>query len=360
MYIGIIDQDALLYKKNFFPNLEVMKISSYHKAKRDIVDFILNMTILDKYSKIYLRKNIQDNYYPSFVISKDNCDYGGLSFTNNQYIPMTEEIENTVPDFSIYNNYMKIIKPKCSYGLKEEELSKAIYTRAYYNDIFKEDIFLAPLKANTSGLGSIFIYDKDFFRNIDCLNILKNNMKEDKKRIKFLYPQRLSNYNLISEICKAEKIFGRTRKDTSFFVYTKQLYKKDFLEVCAQADKDFKSSISFEIGADKYKTYTDNFLKEEFITYLNRIIYVIAKGVKHIKFSVNPEILNKDYKALYGDLAKWYNSHFTKMSFCEFVKQNNSPNKEIFKKLVNSNNMIRELSLVKPREFLSKGGDWIL
>ena len=124
MYIGIIDQDALLYKKNFFPNLEVMKISSYHKAKRDIVDFILNMTILDKYSKIYLRKNIQDNYYPSFVISKDNCDYGGLSFTNNQYIPMTEEIENTVPDFSIYNNYMKIIKPKCSYGLKEEELSK--------------------------------------------------------------------------------------------------------------------------------------------------------------------------------------------------------------------------------------------
>ena len=92
MKIGLINIDSKI------PNLALMKISAYHKAKGDIVSWF---DMFETYDKVYSSKIFsytQDfYYYPEGI----EIVKGGSGFIGN-YTVLPDEIEHTCPDYSLY------------------------------------------------------------------------------------------------------------------------------------------------------------------------------------------------------------------------------------------------------------------
>ena len=74
MRIGLYDVDS-----KDFPNLPLMKISAYHKAKGDDVEFV---DYLKHYDKVYVSKVFGDEYsaMDNTVIDADEIILGGTGF----------------------------------------------------------------------------------------------------------------------------------------------------------------------------------------------------------------------------------------------------------------------------------------
>lgn len=95
MKIGLIDVDS-----HNFPNLALMKISSYHKRNGDSVE----MATLGHYDKLYVSKlfNFSDLNLNT-LITADETIIGGSGYDLNINLP--PEIDVCDPDYSIYPMY---------------------------------------------------------------------------------------------------------------------------------------------------------------------------------------------------------------------------------------------------------------
>lgn len=94
MNIGLIDVDS-----HNFPNLALMKISAYHKAKGDNVEWWNGLKHYDAVyqSKIFDETYTHDNEY---CINADEIIKGGTGYDLKNKLPY--EIEHQYPDYSLY------------------------------------------------------------------------------------------------------------------------------------------------------------------------------------------------------------------------------------------------------------------
>ena len=94
MRIGLIDADG-----GKFPNLAIMKLSAYHKARGDHVEW---WNGLAKYDRVYMAKVFTELYTKEmpFVIQADEVIRGGTGYGLGQDLPA--EIEHIMPDYSLY------------------------------------------------------------------------------------------------------------------------------------------------------------------------------------------------------------------------------------------------------------------
>ena len=112
MKIGLYDVDS-----HNFPNLALMKISAYHKARGDDVEFMLPLC---HYDKVYVSKVFGDEYsrLPNFCIQADEVIFGGTGFAitveNGKEVyhkdrdkDLPYEIEHIYPDYSLYPELTK-------------------------------------------------------------------------------------------------------------------------------------------------------------------------------------------------------------------------------------------------------------
>jgi hypothetical protein len=94
MYMRIAIHD---HENNGYPNLALMKISAWHKAQGDTVEWF--NSLLGWYDKVYSAKVFTwtppDPYLPESTV----C--GGTGFDVTKTLP--EEIENMLPDYGLYN-----------------------------------------------------------------------------------------------------------------------------------------------------------------------------------------------------------------------------------------------------------------
>ena len=105
MLIGLHDAEKDHFKKKSFPNYALMKISAWHKAQGDQVEW---WNPLKRYDRIYSSKVLDftpvDPYLPEDTIR------GGTGYRDipvNQELP--KEIDDMLPDYSIY--------PECDYAI---------------------------------------------------------------------------------------------------------------------------------------------------------------------------------------------------------------------------------------------------
>lgn len=107
MRIGIIDADLIYRKKHRFPNLACMKISSHHKNIGDDVCLITDYGFVTDFDKIYLSRVFTDTVVPEEVLQLPNIEIGGTGFFYDKAEPLPEEVEHTMPDYHLYDNWVE-------------------------------------------------------------------------------------------------------------------------------------------------------------------------------------------------------------------------------------------------------------
>ena len=112
MKVGLIDVDG-----HHFPNLALMRISSYHKARGDDVEWWWSDLI--HYDVVYMSKVFSDAYSPDIPepMNADKVIKGGTGyaislnadgkevFDKTKHEDLPPEIEGCFPDYSIYPQY---------------------------------------------------------------------------------------------------------------------------------------------------------------------------------------------------------------------------------------------------------------
>ena len=99
MKIGLIDVDG-----HNFPNLALMKISAYHKAKGDNVNWVIP---LETYDLVYQAKVFDDTYSKdiNWMPQAEKVVKGGTGYGISN--KLADEIEHIYPDYSIYPKFTK-------------------------------------------------------------------------------------------------------------------------------------------------------------------------------------------------------------------------------------------------------------
>jgi hypothetical protein len=92
MRIGLIDVDG-----HNFPNLALMKISAYHKAKGDSVEWAIPML---KYNIVYQSKVFDFSPDENTCIQCEKLIKGGTGYDLDNKLP--PEVESIYPDYSLY------------------------------------------------------------------------------------------------------------------------------------------------------------------------------------------------------------------------------------------------------------------
>ena len=99
MKVGLIDVDG-----HGFPNIALMKISAWHKAQGDDVDWCLP---LDHYDVVYQSKVFDETYSPDidWMPMANKIIKGGTGYGLDNKLP--DEIEHIYPDYRIYPELTK-------------------------------------------------------------------------------------------------------------------------------------------------------------------------------------------------------------------------------------------------------------
>jgi len=97
--IALIDVDNY-DKVARFPNLPLMKISAYHKARGDSVEWWMP---LESYDIAYKSKVLTTTPEITFPIMADTIIEGGTAYGNSNKLP--SKIEHIMPDYSIYPQF---------------------------------------------------------------------------------------------------------------------------------------------------------------------------------------------------------------------------------------------------------------
>lgn len=97
--IGLIDVDG-----HNFPNLALMKISAWHKAKGDNVEWCMPIV---HYDIVYQSKVFDETYSKDidFIPMADKIIKGGAGYDHNSRLP--NEMEHIYPDYSLYPELTK-------------------------------------------------------------------------------------------------------------------------------------------------------------------------------------------------------------------------------------------------------------
>lgn len=99
MKIGLIDVDG-----HHYPNLALMKLSAWHKARGDTVEWWWGW---GQYDWVYMSKVFDETYTPDIQepLNAKEIIKGGTGYGLDNKLP--EEVEHIYPDYSIYHELTK-------------------------------------------------------------------------------------------------------------------------------------------------------------------------------------------------------------------------------------------------------------
>ena len=100
MSYGLYDADLHYYPIPFY-NLELMKLSSYYKHKREIVGLAPDFSP-HRYGHFIVRQDFYNS--EPLNLNHKNIEYGGRAFDGKKYKPLPLEIEVMKPDIQLYAN----------------------------------------------------------------------------------------------------------------------------------------------------------------------------------------------------------------------------------------------------------------
>lgn len=185
MNIGLYDVDS-----HGFPNLPLMKLSAWHKARGDNVEFIVP---IKHYDKIYVSKVFGDEYskMTNFCLQADEIVYGGTGFAitieNGREVyhkdrdpNLPYEIEHIYPDYSLYPDLTK----DTAYGF----LTRGCCNNCSFCIVSKKEglcsVKVADLSEWWRGQKNICLMDANLLACKDRIDLLKQ-LRDSKANVDF-------------------------------------------------------------------------------------------------------------------------------------------------------------------------------
>lgn len=160
MNIGLIDAD-----RTKFPNLALMKISTYHKKHNDKCEMYKHFT---EYDRIYVSR-VFDDCYSSYIdpvfTGKPEVIHGGTGYSLDNKLP--DEIEHMYPDYSLYGIN------DTAYGYLSRGCPRACPFCIVSKKEGRKSIKVADLKEFWSGQKNIVLLDPNILACRDYPDLLE-------------------------------------------------------------------------------------------------------------------------------------------------------------------------------------------
>lgn len=312
--ISIWDMD-FFYKKTFRPNYELMKISSYHKQRGDLINFITEESHIEMiYDKYYIsREKNATPPAPTRITDRENVFLMGRGFRYHDNIfKINQVIAATRPDYNLY-------PPQKKGSLYNAEVVQFFFNKKL---LLKKQPFFNRKMYHKKTL----VIDKDFWSN-DVKEIETALIElQNYKRIAFLHPIRL-------------KILMNSDKLTNLFLnlhFTRETifkWRNDFGSTFTEAKKiiDFyielkKRNSSCYLGRLPFKTVTtDHWSKDARKNALYdlercmKIVHYAKQGVARILMVAPKRAQYETPYWYYFDRIQVWTEHFERESFVEMM-----------------------------------------
>jgi len=105
--IGIIDIDKCGNNHTTHPNLVCMKLSSFHKQRGEDVRLISTYEEAVHCTQIFASKVFTFSQEPKWLKNLKNVTRGGTGYYYDKSPRLPDEIEHLMPDYHLYNDYVK-------------------------------------------------------------------------------------------------------------------------------------------------------------------------------------------------------------------------------------------------------------
>lgn len=307
-----------------------MKLSSYYKSQENIVELVTDYKNINEFDKVFISKVFTDTEIPEGILNLSNIEYGGTGFYYDKAPPLPSEIEHIMPDYHLYDNWVKI---QIENGVKPKDLS-------YYTDYsigymsrgcIRQCSFCVNKNYKICTLHSTLSEFLDESRPYICLlddNIFAcknwrfpfNELIASGKR--FQFKQGLDERLLTDEKC--DILFNKSKWIGDYIFAFDNINDRDIIEKKLSLIRSYTSVtpkfyVFCSYNHDNPDTYSSDFWVKDIEDTFERIKILM-------KYKCLPYIMRyKDYiispyKGTYINLARWCNQprFLKKISYREF------------------------------------------
>ena len=309
MSIALIDQDALLNKKDFYFDLDIMKLASYYKSKREITKLLLNATEYTQYSQTYFIKNRFDYKIMSNIFQDPRIIYRGYAFSANEYDPLPDDIERAEPDLSIYDTYLKFNdniaerrRVKFDLPLFENSCHSRLSTLSHTCNLPTSRV----LYKESDG---VCLYDYNIF-GYDNWKDATEDLKNKSLRMRFS--------PITSNIEDIIYMLDRYSLRTENHLILSTEITQDILEQVLEYGKNYKDRIKIHILKD-----LNFYNKEIYKTQIKKALNTILE-LKYNKTRIHAYIDPRDIDertAFLNNIAYWSNRNHSDISLKHFITE---------------------------------------
>lgn len=218
MKIGLIDVDG-----HNFPNLALMKLSSWHKKQGDSVEWC---NLFKHYDRVYQSKVFDDTYTPDleYIPNADEIIKGGTGYGLNNKLP--DDIEHCYPDYSLYPELTK----DTAFGFLTRGCPRACAFCIVAKKEGRSSVKVANLSEFWDGQKYIKLLDPNILACKDHLELL-NQLSESNAQVDFTQGLDIrltneENIKLINKIKVKEIHFAWDNPKDNFEKYFKKYASK--------------------------------------------------------------------------------------------------------------------------------------
>lgn len=330
MKIGIVDADLISRKKHRFPNLASMKISAYYKSEGHDVSLLRSYNEIENYDKVFVSKVFTDTPVPDGITELSWVECGGTGFFYDKAPPLPSEIEHTMPDYHLYDDFVSELIES---GTKRSELqyyldhSIGFTTRGCIrgcsfcvNKNYRActlhspvEEFLDPERRYICLLDDNILSCKDWKTVFEQLNATGK---------RFQFKQGMDERLLTDEKC--EVLFNSNWCGDYIFAFDnikdRRLVERKLQLMRTHTDKIPKFYVFCAYNHNKPDIYPDVFWEQDIKDVFERVKVLMSyKALPYIMRYKDYEI--SPYRGIYITLARWCNQpgFFKKKSFREFA-----------------------------------------
>lgn len=338
MRIAVFDADLVGRKKHRFPNLVCMKLSSWHKKQGDDVELETHWEMFPTYDKVYVSKVFTDTPVDNYYLNLPNVEKGGTGFFFDKAPALPYEIEHSMPDYHLYDEWLRWKKRngatmKCYEAYTDYSigfLTRGCFRHCNFcvNRNYDRVVLHSPLSEFLDPTRKIVIpYDDNFLGCPEWRKPLTDLLNCKKK---FCFKQGLDARLLTDEMC--EMLFS-TRKYYQDYIFAfDNIGDEPIITRKLQLIRKHttRTNIKFFLftGFDRADKYDDDFWRQDIADLFTRLKILAKYGMKPYMTKYKAIGESKFFR-MYQFLSMWINQprmyfHLSLEEFNETMKKTHS------------------------------------